>query len=216
MHINVDRCDKGHQLKWHCFKKKPPHCKECQRIEKAKQEKAERDFKRQLKLEREREIHEGKLRELNHKIREVAEAQFDEQTARERKDALEQKRKDLDQVQQRATANREKWSTPLLSSIIPTRPAQSTQSTGNPSSQTHTVKNTTVDSPSELEWARQKRVEDASNDAIDALMAMTGLEGVKSQVLKIKAKIETAQRQGTNLQQERFGISLLGNPGTGQ
>jgi hypothetical protein len=68
---------------------------------------------------------------------------------------------------------------------------------------------------SEKEWQRQKDFENANNDAIDQIMEMIGLEDVKSQVLKIKAKIDTAIRQDTDFKDERFGVTLLGNPGTG-
>jgi hypothetical protein len=44
---------------------------------------------------------------------------------------------------------------------------------------------------------------------------MIGLENVKSQVLRIKAKVDTSIRQGTDLKKERLGLVLLGNPGTG-
>ena len=70
-------------------------------------------------------------------------------------------------------------------------------------------------SKSEQEWQRQKDIEGADNEHIDAIMAMTGLEKVKEQVLRIKAKIDTSQRQGTSVKDERFNVSLLGNPGTG-
>jgi replication-associated recombination protein RarA len=46
-------------------------------------------------------------------------------------------------------------------------------------------------------------------------MDMTGLEAVKAQVLKIKAKIDVTKRQNTSLKDERFNVVLLGNPGTG-
>lgn len=59
-------------------------------------------------------------------------------------------------------------------------------------------------------------MEGAHNEAIDAIMEMTGLEAVKEQVLKIKVKIDTTKRQGTSLKDERFNIVLLGNPGTGK
>lgn len=58
-------------------------------------------------------------------------------------------------------------------------------------------------------------MEGAVNDAIDAIMDMTGLEKVKQQVLSIKAKVDTALRQGTSLKGERFNVVMLGNPGTG-
>ncbi|KAH7098449.1 P-loop containing nucleoside triphosphate hydrolase protein [Auriculariales sp. MPI-PUGE-AT-0066] len=65
-------------------------------------------------------------------------------------------------------------------------------------------------------WQRQKDYEAAKNKHIDALMAMTGLESVKEQVLTIRDRIELATRQNTSLKDERFNISLLGNPGTGK
>ena len=71
------------------------------------------------------------------------------------------------------------------------------------------------ESPSKTEWQRQKDQENAYNPAIDKIMEMIGLEDAKAQVLRIKAKVETSTRQGTDLRKERLGLVLLGNPGTG-
>lgn len=70
-------------------------------------------------------------------------------------------------------------------------------------------------SKAEQEWQRQKDFDGADNEHIDAIMTMTGLEKVKDKVLSIKAKIDTSQRQGTSVKDERFNVALLGNPGTG-
>lgn len=70
-------------------------------------------------------------------------------------------------------------------------------------------------SPSQLEWTGQKSLLGITNQAVDAIMDMTGLEGVKAQILEIFAKIKTPTRQNTSLKQERFNAVLLGNPGTG-
>lgn len=56
----------------------------------------------------------------------------------------------------------------------------------------------------------------ALNGAIDSLMKMTGIEEVKVQVLKIKVRADTALRQNMNMKDKRYGIVLLGNPGTGK
>ncbi len=64
-------------------------------------------------------------------------------------------------------------------------------------------------------WQRQKDTENGSKPAIDSIMEMICLEDVKSQVLRIKAKIDTTTRQNSTLKNERFNISLLGNSGTG-
>jgi site-specific recombinase XerC len=68
---------------------------------------------------------------------------------------------------------------------------------------------------SQQDWQHMKDIEGASNDAIDAIMNMIGLEEVKAQVLRIKSKIDVTKRQNTSLKDERFNIVLLGNPGTG-
>lgn len=70
-------------------------------------------------------------------------------------------------------------------------------------------------SPSEAIWTRKKTVEGVTNAAIDSIMAMTGLEEVKSQVLRILDKIDVASRQGIAFDKERYNLVLLGNPGTG-
>jgi hypothetical protein len=69
--------------------------------------------------------------------------------------------------------------------------------------------------PSEKEWKRRKDVEGASNDAIDAIMGLIGLEEVKGKVLEIYDKVEATRRQGTDVKRERANIVFLGNPETG-
>ncbi|OWO99933.1 NFX1-type zinc finger-containing protein [Marssonina coronariae] len=51
---------------------------------------------------------------------------------------------------------------------------------------------------SKMEWQRQKSQENAVNPAIDAVIEMAELEEVKSQILLIKAKVETSIRHGTD------------------
>jgi hypothetical protein len=60
-----------------------------------------------------------------------------------------------------------------------------------------------------------KDIEGASNDSIDCIMEMIGLEEVKAQVLRIQSKIDVTRRQNASFKDERFNIVLLGNPGTG-
>ncbi|KAI1495866.1 P-loop containing nucleoside triphosphate hydrolase protein [Biscogniauxia marginata] len=71
-------------------------------------------------------------------------------------------------------------------------------------------------SSAEEDWQHQKEYEQASNEALDNLMGMIGLESVKMEFLNIKARVDTSIRQGTSLKDERFGAALLGNPGTGK
>lgn len=74
----------------------------------------------------------------------------------------------------------------------------------------------TKPSSAEADWQHQKDYENASNEALDSLCKMIGLESVKKEFLTIKARIDTALRQGADIKDERFGAALLGNPGTGK
>ncbi|VDC00512.1 unnamed protein product [Peniophora sp. CBMAI 1063] len=98
-------------------------------------------------------------------------------------------------------------STSVLPSVSPVSPTQP-DSTG--------LSQPLPPSPSRLKWEKQKEMDGASNRHIDDLMAMTGLETVKEQVLTIRDRIELAKRQDMSMSDERFNISLLGNPGTGK
>lgn len=66
------------------------------------------------------------------------------------------------------------------------------------------------------DWEHQKKFEGATNDALDTLIGMIGLEDVKDQFLSIKSRIDTAIRQNIAVGDERYGAALLGNPGTGK
>lgn len=68
----------------------------------------------------------------------------------------------------------------------------------------------------EEQWEYQKTIQGARSAAIDAIMEMTGLDTVKSQVLGIKELIDTAKRQGIDPGKSRYNLTLLGNPGTGE
>ncbi|TLD12337.1 uncharacterized protein PgNI_04951 [Pyricularia grisea] len=55
------------------------------------------------------------------------------------------------------------------------------------------------DSPSRLEWLRQKREEGAVSKALDQAMCLIGLEQVKSELLQGKAAIDARRRRGEDL-----------------
>ena len=71
-------------------------------------------------------------------------------------------------------------------------------------------------SESKEEWEHSKTVECASNQALDSLMDMVGLEEIKAAALALKTKVDTLVRQGASLKNERFNAAFLGNPGTGE
>lgn len=69
---------------------------------------------------------------------------------------------------------------------------------------------------SEHEWHCMKREQRSKSAELDALMQMIGLQTIKRSFLDIKTTVDTATRQGLSLKNDRYGCSLLGNPGTGK
>ena len=220
-----DKCSKGHNFSWRCSESRPA-CRTCEREDRTRKKRLEDEFATERKLQEMQESHDRQMADIEEQLRALTLTRACNRRAQEMSEALEQKRQDLKQAQR-------------LASELSTRPAPSSHTvpertqggllqflrTSAPASnagertsvsKADTQQNSLSSSPSELEWDRQKRVENASNDAIDELMRMTGLEEVKQQVLNIKTKIKTAQRQDSDLSKERFGIVLLGNPGTGK
>ncbi|KAK0501721.1 P-loop containing nucleoside triphosphate hydrolase protein [Armillaria luteobubalina] len=121
--------------------------------------------------------------------------------------------------------------TPLASSS--SAPAQSTSNSSRPNKRLKKVIKSVTSSkerdgvatlnPSasgqsnaEVDWQYQKAYEGVSNQAIDAIMDMVGLEAVKKQILSIKSKIDVSKRQNTDMSKERCNAVFLGNPGTGK
>ena len=187
-----------------------------------------KNFERQQKLDLQKQEHAAKMAELDEEIRQLKEQEVEAQLSKDMKKALEQKKHDLENAKIHAAKQLESLKTPVNAGSSPPRtksslpqrhePSVSSPSPAAPaecSPESH-LQDKPVPSPAKKEWDRQKEQENASNDAIDSLMAMTGLEQVKDKFLRIKTKIDTAVRQNITLSKERFGIVLLGNPGTGK
>ena len=92
-------------------------------------------------------------------------------------------------------------------------PVEKSSVSGSPSAPDWTHKR---QSPAKEEWQRQKEMDNSRNKDIDTLMDLIGLEEVKLQVLRIKAKIEVSMRQNASTSKDRLHVSFLGNPGTGK
>ncbi|KAI9676184.1 MAG: hypothetical protein M1817_000929 [Caeruleum heppii] len=191
-----------------------------------------RAFERQQKREEAQKVYARQMAEMDEKIGGERERLRDSQLLREMDRALQQKKHDL--ANAATMANRA--STPSVTPTSPSVPASTAVNSskmggpptplagarpdgdnGGPAIGTpHQPRNSPSASEAEAEWKRLKEVENMNNDAIDSVMDMVGLEAVKVQVLRIKSKIDTCTRQGTDLSEERFGMVLLGNPGTGK
>lgn len=212
----VAKCAKGHRLTWPCHKGLTPiQCRQCEREQKQR----ERELAEQAKRDQEQEEHNRKMAELNAQIAQQQQSLQDGRVTEERKQAIEQKLKDLNEAVARANTTTPEPS----SSSVPSssRSVDHDSSDNTPDSNrkhepsTPKTKPTPSKSGQRERWQRQKDVDGAINEHIDKIMDMTGLEDVKRQVLDIKAKVETSMRQGSSVQDERFNIAMLGNPGTG-
>ena len=232
-HLVTSKCDVGHVQRWMCSKTAPVNCATCHSVAKQEAKKKKREFELQQQRELERQEHAREMAALDDSIDLERQRLRDNQTRRERGHALELKKKDLAEASklaknttpippdptQRLPNNDLKAiadnTNPKTAEGIPFSTPSHNESRHSPGS-TEQALRSHGSSVSEKEWQRQKDVENESNDAIDSIMEMIGLEDVKAQVLKIKAKIEIALRQGTDLKDERLGVVLLGNPGTGK
>lgn len=227
-----DKCLNGHQQRWKCRHDRPDFCLKCEKDKKAAEKKAKEDFALQEKRDREQREHDQELAKIEAEIVREREAIRDAQLAQEREHAIQQKMRDLRDAASlaaQATSSTTQGSsvsqTPPVMLTLPANPApvtnpssanshppvpQTTSPTPQPS-----VAPTPPRSEAKDDWERQKMAEGVSNDAIDAIMEMAGLERVKAQVLDIKTAVDTAKRQGMSLSKNRYNLSCLGNPGTG-
>ncbi|KAJ6576430.1 hypothetical protein DFH09DRAFT_1149320 [Mycena vulgaris] len=222
-------CEKGHDQSQECrlHRQLPSSCTKCANEAKKAKAKLKREAE-QLERKRRQEAdqleHEERMAEYNAKIALEEQAMQDARLAQEREHAVKLKQKDLEDAATRARQLPRPTLFQGFTSSVPglksnssnvnpgPAPGPSTPPKANPPGSKATANPNrgastlgASHSPSQEEWERQKRVDGANNDAIDSIMGMIGLEDVKSQVLKIKHKIDV-----------RFNIVLQGNPGTGK
>jgi len=236
------KCLKAHKATYKCFEKQPGSCKICAKEQAKKDARLKLELEFQEKRAVDQARHDSEIAELNEAIKREQAIVVDKQASDERRIGLERKKKELEMTRKnalRASSQPQVLDTNTAISKLTISPGQNqlpnsaaaSGSTSIPSSvqslETLPAPTPVQDLPaatsalpllvskSEQEWARQKRVEGADNDAMDELMAMTGLEDVKEQFLTIKARVDTCLRQETDLKKERFGMTFCGNPGTG-
>lgn len=206
-------CDRGHKLKMACYMRNDK-CRTCAQEDLE----TERRIKRDLKLEADRQARETaykrELQEIQDEIdheRRIFKYRKDEE---EQQKMLAQQRADLVALKQtaerilKAPKAQAKHNMPgSFPGVDPPTPPTDEDSSdslqGLPDSAAQ-------------EWKYLKQIEGATSEPLDELMGMIGLEEVKSEFLSVKSKIDTAIRQDVSLGKERFGCSMLGNPGTGE
>lgn len=230
--ILTQKCSDGHNQSWQCHAGAPPTCSKCERDRKEAVKRTQRALQAKLKQEEKIQKHLKEVAKVEEEMERITQNIKDARLDLEQKAILTQKRTDLAAVKERANrAQNSRHEDPLgfndeghpkprnlpLKKSSQTSPRLTTSTPSQHSKLREHIKTAMKhsDSHSETEWQRQRDQENAHNPAIDKIMEMIGLEDVKAQVLRIKAKVETSIRQGTDLRKERLGLVLLGNPGTG-
>ncbi|KAF4638063.1 hypothetical protein G7Y89_g15 [Cudoniella acicularis] len=233
MAVLKQNCPNGHKQSWHCYTGSTPvSCPKCERERKEAEKKAQKALIEQQKREEQVQKHLKEVAKVQEEIEQITQGMKDARLESEQSSVLAQKKKDLEAIKKLAstpapsplevneTRKENNQKSPQIQAIEPKVAPKSAKIGGSsqqekPNTQSQNLFNNKP-SPSKIEWQRQKSRENASNPAIDEIMEMIGLEEVKAQVLRIKAKIETSLRQGVDMKKERLGLVLLGNPGTGK
>ncbi|KAL4068441.1 P-loop containing nucleoside triphosphate hydrolase protein [Scleroderma yunnanense] len=231
-----DKCSvDAHVMTWKCSEGRPTQCKQCEKEMKRLQKQAQLDLEAKEQRETAEREHDLRMTELEARLQYEKEALDDMQKVKDREDEARKKEKEIEEMRKKvkrvSTRAANNSNNPSSSRVVPqpqsnpsSRPQ--TPSLNQSSGQNHptnqgnqgsqSAPRPNLQSAARDKWEYQKRVEGVQNDAIDKIMDMTGLEEVKEQILRIKAKIDTMKRQRVALDKERFNLVLLGNPGTGK
>lgn len=193
-------CERGHPYKVPCSDPSRG-CKECVDEDAEIRRRAMRD----LELERVRRESQKKyaqeIQELDDQIEhekramKYRDAEKDEKQKIEDKKLMLQNLKDANQRLNESRAQEDKDKNGQASQD------PSNLSTGNPGE-------------AQADWELEKK-RGTSNNAIDKLMALIGLESVKDEFLTVQEVVMAMVRQGVALSTQRFSCAFLGNPGTG-
>lgn len=213
-------CTRNHKLTRPCFQQKST-CYRCAEEDKELERRRKRDMQLDLDREAKQKAYAHQLALIKDEIEHERRLQKDNQDEEERQRILKQQRQDLERLKARATEQPQQnhpvvdCSSEQHLSPIKEPPQGSAGNTGS-SESTNGSDGSKALSPAEQDWDYQKQYEGAQSEELDKLMAMIGLEGIKTKFLAIKSQVDAAMRQKVDFKGERFGSVLLGNPGTGK
>ena len=233
-----DQCPQGHKITWRCSVLRPASCATCDAETRRIAERQQRDLLLEQTRQEKQRAYAQQLAEIQDEIDHQRRLMRERREDSERVKVLHQHRQDLDNIraqQQRANVlsvqrpehrgkDHDRNKLQSLPGTYPIAPEVSPRDDKHvgPSSSASTQQALSDDearltkSLAVEDWEHQKTYEDAKNESLDELMNMIGLENVKEGFLEIKADIDLAIRQNRDMQKERFGAALLGNPGTGE
>jgi Cdc6-like AAA superfamily ATPase len=235
------KCPEGHTQRWKCFQKKPLACHKCEDEAMAKAKKLQRDHELEVERDAKQKAYAKKLADIQDEIARERQRLKDNQDDQQREAVLQQHRVDLSSITA-AIGRAGSFFSGVLSQ--PSQSASNIATPPDPSLRKYPAESSSMQnpspkpnsplaanpaftsasppvtpagaSPSRDQWEDDKKFNGATNEHLDALMDMIGLEEVKKQFLAIKSRVEVVIRQSTDLKDERFGAALLGNPGTGK
>lgn len=225
-------CPKQHTYTWKCHNGAPDICPQCEEQARVRVSRASQNVDLELKLQEQRVEHARKMALIETEANEQKLWQMVIREQREQSVVLSRKTKDLANLKtgNPAVPHVSQHMLQITSQPVMEIRTDSAKTAGslvaaNDTCQTKTeVKISLPSVPQALslefaaadEWQRQKGIEGQFCEALDTLMGKIGLEKVKDKFLSIKAKVDTAIRQNTSLEDEKFSAALTGNPGTGK
>src|SRR5690606_6422849 len=106
-----DTCSQSHKLQWKCFQNGPPICRKCEREAEEIAKKQKRDFELQEERDRKQKEYAKALEELDAKMDAEKQKLADARLEKERRNAIAQKKKDLEALKVR-TAQEAKMKEP--------------------------------------------------------------------------------------------------------
>ncbi|KAI1266292.1 ATPase [Xylariaceae sp. FL1019] len=209
------QCAKQHTFHVACGKEQLTGCETCLKEE----ETIRRRTQKHLKIEKARLTRQAQYqRELEQIQDEIAHQRRilrDDQKIAEQQATIEQERVSLATLKDTVSRQNALKVTKEAAKADSKGPATAKDPLNNITTQTRNDDEIEPGSARE-EWEIMKTDELARSPVLDQLMTMIGLESIKRALLNIKSKVDTARLQDISTDSERFGCSLLGNPGTGK
>jgi hypothetical protein len=188
-------CPKGHKFTRKCYDKAAVICRKCEATARAAERRRQRDHKLDQERSEKQEAYARKLAEIEHEIEHEKRLLKNQAEEEDRHNAILQKNQDLANLKARKSSALSK---PAL--VLPTvtmnetggdtpktqhtsgspRPSKSSPSDDKPTSKvifSESEQSQPIWGTSEAknDWEWQKQYEGAENEALDSLMAMTGL-----------------------------------------
>ena len=219
-------CPAGHEQSSKCHENIDGTCRYCVQQDSTLQQTMQRQIQRQFKVDSEKAKHEAAIAELDQEIQSMKDKIADQRAGEERVRALQRKQRELEKARlwAKLTPDSRKSSRSDISSTshrgsAPDTPSSLDQSETGWQETDQVADQALIENArcaAQKQWENQKQNGQKYNDALDALMSLTGLEDVKLKILYIKERIDKLLAKGLDMKHENLGLIMIGNPGTGK